>query len=65
MGASQRSNQHPYRIAVRGPVPQNIAALIGQAHAAAILAAPRHSSHDLNARNGSLARQEQAKGGRP
>lgn len=55
MHATQRSTQPPYRIAVRGTVPGNIADLIGEAHAAAILAATKHPGHDLNARKSSVA----------
>ena len=55
MDVTRRSNQRRYRIVVRGPVPGNIADLIGQAHAAAILAALQRPSNELNARKSSVA----------
>ncbi|MCH8993071.1 MAG: hypothetical protein IIA44_15135 [Acidobacteria bacterium] len=63
MDATERSTRRPYRIAVRGPVPGNIADLIGQAHAAAILAARKHPGHDLNARKSSVASSPVGKDG--
>ena len=63
MDVTQRSKQRLYRIVVRGPVPGNIADLIGEAHAAAILAAAKHPGHDLNARKSWVARSPAGKDG--